>query len=260
MDDAVAIDLLRQGDRRGPQVLMERYQMSVYNLSLRMLGNTADAEDATQEVFLKAFQRLEQFRTGEPFGAWLQGIARHQAIDMIRRRRTIPLAAAEPSRSLDVEAAAIASLDRAQVRAAPRLRRHQRGHQREHRPTRQPIEVKGNVPRELVAFLAPPQRPDELGRLGPYRILKVLGTGGMGVVYKAEDPHLQRLVALKAIRPDLADPTARQRFLREARAAAAIDHNHVAHVYQVGEEGGVPFLAMQLLQGETEAAQILLPR
>ena len=120
MDDAEAIDLLRQGDRRGPQVLMERYQMSVYNLSLRMLGNTADAEDATQEVFFKAFQRLEQFRTGEPFGAWLQGIARHQAIDMIRRRRTIPLAAAEPSRSLDVEAAAIASLDRAQVQAALR--------------------------------------------------------------------------------------------------------------------------------------------
>lgn len=120
MDDAEAVDLLRQGDRRGPQVLMERYQVSVYNLSLRMLGNPADAEDATQEVFLKAFQRLEQYRTGEPFGAWLHGIARHQAIDLIRRRRTVPLAAAMPSASVDVEAAAIASLDRAQVQAAVR--------------------------------------------------------------------------------------------------------------------------------------------
>jgi RNA polymerase sigma-70 factor, ECF subfamily len=120
VEDAEAIDLLRRGDRRGPQVLMERYQMSVYNLSLRMLGNPADAEDATQEVFLKAFLRLEQYRTGEPFGAWLHGIARHQAIDMIRRRRMIPLAGAEPSTSVDVEAAAIASLDRAQVQAALR--------------------------------------------------------------------------------------------------------------------------------------------
>lgn len=120
MDDAEAVDLLRQGDRRGPQVLMERYQVTVYNLSLRMLGNTADAEDATQEVFLKAFQRLEQYRTGEPFGAWLHGIARHQAIDMIRRRRTVPLVDAVPSGSVDVEAAAIASLDRARVQAAVR--------------------------------------------------------------------------------------------------------------------------------------------
>ncbi|HYM50899.1 MAG TPA: sigma-70 family RNA polymerase sigma factor [Candidatus Limnocylindrales bacterium] len=120
MDDAEAIDLLNQGDRRGPEALLERYQMSVYNLSLRMLGDTADAEDATQEVFLKAFQRLHQYRAAEPFGAWLHGIARHQAIDMIRRRRMIPVAAADPIASVDVESAAIASLDRAQVQSALR--------------------------------------------------------------------------------------------------------------------------------------------
>jgi RNA polymerase sigma-70 factor, ECF subfamily len=120
VEDAEAIDLLRRGDRRGPQLLVERYQMSVYNLSLRMLGNPADAEDATQEVFLKAFQRLEQFRMGEPFGAWLQGITRHQAIDMIRRRRTVSLSSAVPAPGIDVEAAAMASLDRAQVQAALR--------------------------------------------------------------------------------------------------------------------------------------------
>jgi serine/threonine protein kinase len=72
-------------------------------------------------------------------------------------------------------------------------------------------------------FLAPPQAPDELGRLGPYRILKVLGHGGMGVVFQAEDPRLQRAVAIKAMLPEQAQKSgAKERFLREARAAAAL--------------------------------------
>ena len=80
----------------------------------------------------------------------------------------------------------------------------------------------------LTDFLAPPQADDELGRLGRYRVLKVLGAGGMGVVFQAEDPTLQRLVALKAMLPALAaSADARQRFLREARAAAAIEHDHI---------------------------------
>ncbi len=104
---------------------------------------------------------------------------------------------------------------------------------------------------ELYDFLAPPQAPDELGRLGPYRVLQVLGAGGMGVVFRAEDPQLERCVALKAMLPTLAvSASARQRFLREARTAAAIDHDHIVHIYQVGEDRGVPFLAMQFLKGE----------
>ncbi len=126
------------------------------------------------------------------------------------------------------------------------------------RPGQATAEYEGGLPpdqpgegRELLDFLAPAQAPDELGRLGPYRVLKVLGAGGMGVVYKAEDPQLKRLVALKAMLPRLAASTeARQRFLREARAAAAIVHDHVVAVHQVGEDRGVPFLAMQLLEGE----------
>src|SRR5271167_4349706 len=73
------------------------------------------------------------------------------------------------------------------------------------------------------SFLAPPEQPDEIGRLGPYRVLKLLGEGGMGVVFQAEDPQLQRPVALKAMLPSIAgSDSAKKRFLREARAAAAL--------------------------------------
>jgi serine/threonine protein kinase len=105
--------------------------------------------------------------------------------------------------------------------------------------------------KHLTEFLAAAQAPDELGRLGPYRVLQVLGAGGMGVVFRAEDPQLARLVALKAMLPRLAaGETGRQRFLREARAAAALKHDHVVSIYQVGEDRGVPFLAMEFLEGE----------
>jgi serine/threonine protein kinase len=100
------------------------------------------------------------------------------------------------------------------------------------------------------SFLAPPQAPDELGRLGPYRILKVLGHGGMGVVFCAEDVGLGRQVAVKAMLPEVANkPAARERFLREARTAAAIEHDHIVPIYHVGEDRGVPYIAMPLLRG-----------
>jgi len=99
-------------------------------------------------------------------------------------------------------------------------------------------------------FLAPPQRPDEVGRLGAYRVLKVLGHGGMGVVLLADDPELDRRVALKVMLPRVAaNPAAKQRFLREARAAAKLNSDHIVTIYQVGEDRGVPFLVMELLEG-----------
>src|SRR4051812_16155442 len=117
----------------------------------------------------------------------------------------------------------------------------------------QPIVAK----KETYAFLAPPQQPDELGRLGPYRVLAVLGAGGMGIVFRAEDPQLARLVALKAMLPALAaSDSARQRFLREARAAAAIKHDHIVTIHQVGEDRGAPFLAMEFLEGEPLDARL----
>lgn len=98
--------------------------------------------------------------------------------------------------------------------------------------------------------LAPALAADELGRLGTYRVLKVLGEGGMGKVFLAEDPNLQRFVALKMMKASVAkNRNARQRFLREARLAAKIEHDHIVHIYQVGEDRGIPFLAMQLLKG-----------
>jgi WD40 repeat protein/tRNA A-37 threonylcarbamoyl transferase component Bud32 len=103
-----------------------------------------------------------------------------------------------------------------------------------------------------VDFLAPPQGPGEIGRLGGYRVLRALGAGGMGVVLEAEDTQLKRRVALKVMRPQLAaSPSARQRFLREAQLMARVTHDHIVTVHQVGEDRGVPFLAMPLLQGET---------
>src|SRR5207302_11179012 len=100
------------------------------------------------------------------------------------------------------------------------------------------------------SFLAPPQAAGELGRLGPYRVLRVLGQGGMGVVFVAEDTRLGRQVALKVMLPEMANkPAARERFLREARTAATLEHDHIVAIYQVDEDRGVPFIAMPLLKG-----------
>src|SRR5262249_27405902 len=81
---------------------------------------------------------------------------------------------------------------------------------------------------------------------------QVLGRGGMGVVYLAEDTHLQRRVALKVMRPALAaSAAAGARFLREARAVAALQLDHIVPIYHVGEDSGTPYLALPLLKGET---------
>jgi hypothetical protein len=103
-------------------------------------------------------------------------------------------------------------------------------------------------------FLAPPQHPDELGRLGSFRVLGLIGAGGMGAVFRAEDPGLRRLVAVKVMLPQFAGhPVAKARFLREARSQAAVEHNHIVAIHQVGEEGGVPFITMPLLKGASLA-------
>jgi regulation of enolase protein 1 (concanavalin A-like superfamily) len=94
------------------------------------------------------------------------------------------------------------------------------------------------------------QPTSECGWLAHYRVLRLLGQGGMGLVFLAEDSLLSRLVALKVIRPEIVDkPGIAQRFTREARATAAIKHDHIVTIYQVGQENGLPYLSMEYLMG-----------
>jgi len=108
---------------------------------------------------------------------------------------------------------------------------------------------------ERVNAVRPPAGPPTLGG---YRLLRELGRGGMGRVYAAEDPGLHRTVAVKVMAPELAaDPAARERFLREARAQAAVQHDHVAVIHDVKQaDDGTPFLVLPLLTGETLAARL----
>jgi serine/threonine protein kinase len=101
-------------------------------------------------------------------------------------------------------------------------------------------------------LLSAPSHPSDIGTLGKYRVLKLLGKGGMGAVFLGYDPSLERHVALKVMLPSFAArPAARERFLREARAAARVKSDFVAPIYEVGEDGGSPFLAMEYLRGQS---------
>ena len=102
---------------------------------------------------------------------------------------------------------------------------------------------------EMPQF-APPTQPGEIGRLGKYRIQKELGRGGMGAVYLAFDERLQRQIAFKVMLPKFAaNANAKDRFLREARAAARISSDHVVNIHEADEIDGTPYIALQLLQG-----------
>lgn len=100
--------------------------------------------------------------------------------------------------------------------------------------------------------LESPRHPEMLGRLGRYDVERLIGSGGMGVVFKAFDTQLHRPVAIKVLAPYLAgNGAARKRFAREARAAAAVVHEHVVAIHNVETGGEAPFLVMPLVAGES---------
>ena len=95
-------------------------------------------------------------------------------------------------------------------------------------------------------------------RLGPYEILSAIGAGGMGEVYKARDTRLDRIVAIKVLPTHLADQSElRERFEREARTIASLNHPHICVLYDIGHQDGTDFLVMEYLEGETLAQRLL---
>ena len=104
-----------------------------------------------------------------------------------------------------------------------------------------------------LSFLRQAERPGLLGYLGDYEVLEVIGRGGMGIVFKAFDPLLHRLVAIKVMASAalVSSVTSRQRFKREAQAAAAVCHDHIVTVHGVHEKDGWPYLVMQYIAGES---------
>ena len=107
-------------------------------------------------------------------------------------------------------------------------------------------------PLNLETILEPPVIPGDLGMLGPYRIIRLIGQGGMGMVFEAVDTKLQRRTAIKLMLPNMAASSVnRERFLREAQSAAKVDHDHICPIYQVGEQQQTPFIVMPFLLGES---------
>ena len=113
------------------------------------------------------------------------------------------------------------------------------------------VDGPGRPDDEPFTFLSPSARPDALGRIGHYDVLQVVGRGAFGIVFRAVDNVLQRVVAVKVMAPQLAATSpARKRFLREARTSAQVRHENVVQVYEVAEQP-LPYLAMEFIPGET---------
>lgn len=114
-----------------------------------------------------------------------------------------------------------------------------------------PADSEAVILQQLRPYLEEPTLPDALGRLGHYELQQILGQGGFGVVVKAVDTRLERLVAIKILAPHLAVTSPpRRRFLREARAAACVRHEHVVQTYAV-DDVPIPHMVMEFVAGES---------
>lgn len=117
-----------------------------------------------------------------------------------------------------------------------------------------PVEWTESMARQL---LSPGAHPEMLGRIGRYEVERLIGSGGMGIVFKAFDTELNRPVAIKILAPYLAGSgAARQRFAREAKAAAAVVHEHVVPIHNVETDGQSPYLVMRFVAGESLQSRI----
>ncbi len=119
-----------------------------------------------------------------------------------------------------------------------------------------PSNLGGEKPPEQYPYLDPPEEPGEMARLGMYNILRELGSGGMGVVFDAIDRRLNRRVALKVLKPELADDSYVERFKQEARLAASLSDEHIVTIFEVGVSANVAFMAMEYLHGEPLDARL----
>ena len=117
--------------------------------------------------------------------------------------------------------------------------------------------VEGTYVQAGLPLVTPTPSDGYPSELGGYRLTKILGEGGMGRAYLADDLRLGRQIAIKVMRPDVAmNFESRERFLREARATATLEHDHIITIFQVGEEKEIPFLVMPLLKGEPLDARL----
>ena len=107
-----------------------------------------------------------------------------------------------------------------------------------------------------LGFLDPPIKPNQLGKFDQYEILEELGRGGRGIVFKAFDPALHRIVAMKVLAPQFAAVASARAFSPRVRAAAAVSHEHVVTIYAVAETKGLPCIVMQFVAGVSLQAHL----
>ena len=153
----------------------------------------------------------------------------------------------------------LAELHRSLGLGEPITRDAERGAQTSDLPTQTDVRRPGLEDVLEARLLAPSTDPKAIGRIAAYEIHDLLGRGGMGIVLDAFDTVLHRRVAIKVLSPQLAtSQTAHRRFLREARAAAGINHANVVTVHAVDEQAGMPYLVMEYVAGRTLRNRIRL--
>lgn len=246
-DDCV--DWIR-GDQRARWQRGERVAVEVY---IAMLP----AEKTTDDLLLDLI-----------YGEWLLRLQFAEAPVVDEYVQRFPGQAAALRRLIALDAVFLGEQSAGFARAKPSLDPHETPLDAGYPPpgpARAPAAVRSTRNRgqgtateaDYADLLSPPEEPGEIGRLGPYRMLKVLGAGAMGVVFLAEDTVLKRTVAVKTLKPGFASSReGRERFLREARMMAAVKHENIVTIHHAGEHDEIAFLAMECLAGESLEARL----